>query len=348
MTNTSNPGGDRALSLYVAGIFVTLAAMILAFAISSPEPIVVVVEPSSSAGGSGSPQGSAPPAAAVSLDPAPPKKPPTPAPAIRVIEVAAAPSSDDPFDPQWEHAPDLEVPLQPQTITRPFLQTATVKSLRVQALRDASRIAWRLSWEAPTPAYNVDADRFCDAVAIQLPLLPNTPFMMGGPGKPVHILHWKAIWQKDIDEHYQQTEDLYPNYYADFYWFATGRFPFPVERSLNSPEARQFMPAMAAGNPLANPGRQEPLEELVAEGFGTATTRDDTSGQARGVWRDGRWTVVIDRPLASDDPLATAISGGSADMIAFAVWDGSARQVGGRKQWSNWVPLQLVSGSASR
>ncbi len=343
MSNISNPG-DRALTLYVAGIFVTLAAMILAYSISGRDPVVVVVDRQ--------PVAAVAPAVALSpadasspVAPAPAPRPP--APVVQVIEMPSAPGVEEVFDPRWDQAPELEIPLQPQTITRPMLQQVTVKSVQVRAIRDAGRIAWRLSWVAPTPAWNVDADRFCDAVALQLPLQPNTPFMMGGPGQPVHILHWKALWQKDLDEHYQQTEDLHPNYFADFYWFATGQFPFPLSTSLNSPEARQYMPAMAAGNPMANPGRKSPLEELVAEGFGTATTRADTPSRARGVWRDGRWTIVIDRPLASDDPLTAALVQGDADAIAFAVWDGSARQVGGRKQWSNWVPLKLVSGSAS-
>lgn len=347
MPQTSNR--DPALTLYVAGILVTLAAMIVAFGISDSAPVVVLVGADSTATATG---GAVPvpvmPVPSVVAPPAAPAAPPALPPTIQVIEVAAVPPAGDPFDPVWDEAPMLEVPLQPQTITRPMLQEVTIKTVRIRAMRDGRQIAWRLDWEAPTPAHNVDAGQFSDGVALQFPLQPNTPFMMGGPGLPVRILHWKALWQRDIDQGYQEVEDLHPNYHADFYWFATGQFPFPVAQSLSSPEARQFMPAMAAGNPVADPDRQTPVEELVAEGFGTATTVRSSPTAAHGAWREGKWTVVITRPLDPDDPLAAAIQSGSADAVALAVWDGSAANVGGRKHWSAWVPMKLISGSASR
>ena len=163
---------------------------------------------------------------------------------------------------------------------------------------------------------------------------------------PVRILHWKALWQKDIDEHYQQVEDVHPNYRADFYWFADQPVPSSYATALDNPQARQFMPAMAAGNPMADPARERPVEEIVAEGFGTATTLPGTSSGAHGIWKDGRWTVVFDRSLRAGDPLAAAMNSGKADALAFAVWDGAAKNVGGRKHFSNWVPLRLAPQNA--
>ena len=346
MSQPNTPSGDRALTLYLAGILVTLAAMIVAFQIAGQSPIVVVVGTDTPAAASASPGSATPPTIASVPPPAPPTVAAKPA-SIQVIEVAAVPAAEDINHAAWADAPTLEVPLQAQTIARPFLTRATVKQVRIQAMRDARQIAWRIEWDAPAPAWNVDAGRFTDAVALQFPLQPNTPFMMGGPGLPVRILHWKALWQKDIDEGYQQVEDLHPNYYADLYWFATGKFPFPILESLASPEARQFMPALAAGNPMANPERKTPLEEIIAEGFGTATTRDAAPGNAHGTWQDGRWIVTFIRPLDTADPLAAAIQTGHADAIAFAVWDGSNQNVGGRKHWSGWIPMTLVSGSTT-
>ena len=343
MSRPSKRTGDLALAIYGGGIFITIVAMFVAVLISSPRPVVVVIQGQQPAAGpvatgAGAPDNQATPPAGTAT-PAAPTTPP--APAIQVTDVPAVPAADDVFAAEWEKAPTLNVPLLPQNIARPLLGKQTIPSVDVQALRDSSRVAWRVSWAAAEPSSNVDADRFSDAVALQFSLQPGTPFLMGGPGMPVRILHWKALWQKDVTEHYQQVEDVHPNYNSDFYWFASAAFPSPYATSLDNAQARQFMPAMNAGNPMANPGRTKPVEELVAEGFGTSTTVRDTTSGAFGEWKDGRWTVVFDRPLSPDDPLAAAMAAGKADALAFAVWDGSAKNVGGVKHFSNWIPVKL-------
>jgi DMSO reductase family type II enzyme heme b subunit len=87
--------------------------------------------------------------------------------------------------------------------------------------------------------------------------------------------------------------------------------------------------------------RKQPVEELAAEGFGTTTHVPDSLSKARGQWKDGRWTVVIDRPLTEIDPLNAALKPGKTGQISFAVWDGAAGNVGGRKHYVGWVPFSL-------
>jgi hypothetical protein len=223
-----------------------------------------------------------------------------------------------------------------------MLETSTVPSIRVEILRDDRRIAWRLSWVAPTPASLVETAHFSDAVALQFPMADGAPFTMGGKGLPVRLIQWRAIWQKDIDEGFQDIKKVYPNSWYDLYWFSTtGAGPVPMA-SLIDPAAVQFDPARAAGNPMAKFDRTQPFDELVAEGFGTVTSIGDSPGQARGVWRDGRWTVVIDRPWDTQDPLiARLLAMGSKGMISLAVWDGSAGNRGGRKHHCGWVPMRI-------
>jgi DMSO reductase family type II enzyme heme b subunit len=92
---------------------------------------------------------------------------------------------------------------------------------------------------------------------------------------------------------------------------------------------------------MANFDRTEPVDELVAEGFGTLTAQERRVTTGRGVWRDGRWAVVFARPLTSDDPLDYQFHLGARGTVAVAVWEGSAGNVGGRKHWSNWVPFEV-------
>jgi len=257
----------------------------------------------------------------------------------------------DPFLPQWSDAPTRGVALKPQNIASPAVQQVSVAEVQLQALTDGARIAFRLSWADDTADWNVDAARFTDAAAIQLPFERNASFMMGGRGSPVQVIHWKALWQRDIDEHFQDVQDVHPNYWADLYWFAepTGKPriagpPYRVPESFDDPVSRQWFSARQARNPMAQFTREQPVEELVAEGFGSLVTQQRSQSRGRGVRRDGRWHVVFMRPLLTEDreDVQLHVHRGSESQIGVAIWDGSANNVGGRKQYSDWIPMQLT------
>ena len=247
----------------------------------------------------------------------------------------------DPASAQWDEAPTLDVEVLPQTIAAPVLETATIKNVRIQSLSDDQWIAWRLGWDDPTQDMNVDAGRFCDAVAIQLPLTRYAQYTMGDKNTKVQILHWKALWQKDIDEQFQDVQDLHPNYWTDMYWFAEGEFPYRVPGAFSDPVSRQWFAAEQARNPVSQFGRKQPTEELIAAGYGTLTTQPVSVTVGRGAWTSGRWTVVFARPKHTDDPADYQFGAGGQKVLSLAVWDGSAGNSGGRKHWSNWIPFEV-------
>jgi hypothetical protein len=263
---------------------------------------------------------------------------------VLYVPHGALPESD-PFAPDWDAVPAMAVPVTPQGITMPALETASVEQVHVQAVTDGRMILWRLSWVDAAPDVHVDSGRFTDAVAVQFPLTPDASYMMGEREKAVQILHWKAVWQKDVDEHFQDVQDLHPNYWTDLYWFAQGKFPYPVPEAFADTTSHQWFPAYRAGNPIADFLRSQPVEELFAEGFGSLTTQRQSATGGRGAWRDGRWAVVFARPLQTDDPLDYQFSAGARGTFSVAVWEGSAGNVGGRKHWSLWVEFQLAAGS---
>jgi len=260
-------------------------------------------------------------------------------PAVEMARVDELPLGD-PHAAAWSQAEAVDVPVMPQVMAMPTLDTPSISTVRVQAMTDDEHVAWRLSWTDESADMNVDAGRFCDAVAIQFPLTQGAPFTMGAEGMKVQVLHWKAVWQKDVDEHFQDVQDLHPNYWADLYWFAEGGPPYRVPDDFKSEAARQYLLGFAAGNPMSDFHRKQPVEELVAEGFGTLTHQPESASAGRGVWKDGRWAVVFARPLQTDDPLDFQFDG-SGGQISVAVWEGSAGNVGGRKHWSTWVPFEV-------
>lgn len=334
------PQNSYLFGALLTAIFVTSAAMVAAVFLAGQRPVVVVVP--------GAPAEPPPPVVTA----APPAAPPSPAPAgppaaaapapptVTVTRIAAAPALDDPFDPAWDRVPAIDLPLQPQQTAPPMLDTATIAEVRVQAARDDRRIVWRLSWNEPAPARQVDVSTFSDAVAMQFAMVDGAPFTMGGPGMPVRVLYWRALWQQDLDAGFQDVYSRYPNAWNDVYWFAAGAPPSHLPAAFGDERARDWLAAYRAGNPMADFERDRPIEELVAEGFGSATHVPDTPSKARGAWRAGRWTVVIDRPFNPADPLIARL-GESGAAVALAVWDGSAGNVGGRKHWCNWVPLRV-------
>jgi hypothetical protein len=259
-----------------------------------------------------------------------------------IVARCATPFSvPDPSGACWSDTPSLEIKLIPQAIAIPKLDRATVESVQIQSLHDGQKIAWRLVWSDPTPDATVDVSRFGDGVAIQFPLVADAPVTMGAKGKPVQTLYWKALWQKDIAEHFQDVEDLHPNFYSEFYWFAQGERPFRIPAAFQDPRSRIWFPAQQAGNPASIFDRKEPVQELTAQGFGTLTPHKDIATEGKGIWKNGRWEVVFMRPLTTTDPLDYQFKSGAAGLFAVAVWDGTSGNVGARKQYCNWLPLEV-------
>jgi len=246
-----------------------------------------------------------------------------------------------PLAADWQPVPSYEVQMMPQQIAQPILDQASIDTLSVQGLTDGRLISWRVSWVDKTWDIQVDTGRFADAVALEFPLTPGAAPMMGHKDNTVQILYWKGLWQQDNDHGFQDVQDLYPHYWADLYWFAKGSFPYRVPEDFQAPEAKQWFIAYQAANPMAQWHREQPVEELVAEGWGSLTTQSQSVTSGQGVWQEGRWTVMFSRPLATEDKNDHQFKLGQKSQIAFAVWQGAADNVGGRKHWSNWITYAI-------
>lgn len=253
----------------------------------------------------------------------------------------------DPAASWWEGARPVEVVTVGQTITTPSFLDADPLTLTVRAVHNGRWIAFLIEWPDTTRDASVEVSRFCDQVAIQWPvsLDPGVSPFMGNPGDPagrVHIVHWKAIWQDDIDHGYQDVQALYPRFWSDLYYMATqDLYPYPVARSFNSPEARVALMGIYAGNPVSQPQRATPVEDVMAEGFGTLTTQPRQNSFGRGAWSAARWRVAIARPLVTDDPLDAPLEIGREIPTAFAIWDGALKNVGARKRFAPWLMMAL-------
>jgi hypothetical protein len=252
---------------------------------------------------------------------------------LRARRIPGPIPADDPSDPQWSEGA-VRVALLPQNLTTPGLAAATVSELTVSALRDEAELGLRLSWSDEERDDLEGLARFQDAVAVQIPVRPRTwpPITMGGPGAAVHVLQWRAGWQRDIDEGRAGVADVYPNVVRDL----------DAVEQLGLRDGVLYSPGLAVGNPMSARARPSPVGEAVAEGFGSLTHLAEQRARGRGVWTDGVWAVSVAMPL-DRRPAADAITPGLSWPVAFAVWSGSAGDRGGRKQYAEWISLSLAS-----
>ncbi len=243
---------------------------------------------------------------------------------------------DAPESRDWWSVPAVLVELQPQTIAPPFLQETSIDRLEVRALNNGTELAFLLSWADPDADDLDGLATFHDACAVALPWnAPGPqppPITMGGPGAPVHIMQWRASWQRDIDEGRQGAEAIYPRLVRDI----------TPDEILDDRAAVPYEPGRAVGNPLSRFLAASPIEEIVAEGFGSTTALASWSARGRGVHTDGRWSLTIATPFERGNG-AAPLTGGSVWPASFALWLGSKGNRGSRKHFADWISCRIAA-----
>ncbi len=218
----------------------------------------------------------------------------------------------DPDDPLWREAEPLDVPLSGQVVMAPRWQNHSVDLITVRSLYNDKAVAFLLEWE----------DRFKDTVHREEPL----------PVKDTY-----AKFAPDKERALRDAIEI--------------QFPVRIPEGADRPHFFLGQP----GKPVSlwrwnadwneDPHRKTPVEELSATGPRNPVAPQPPEGQevmGRGVWRDGRWRVVMMRPLAAKDrEKDIAFEAGRMIPIAFHVWDGSNGERGLQGAISSWQFLVL-------
>lgn len=257
---------------------------------------------------------------------------PTPAPITSVILTAAASAPADPDDAAWQAAPEYTAKLILQDLVEPRQMTVTTPEVRVRAIYAGGEVSFRLEWEDATQNDLADQGNFCDACAVQLPQTfgVNVPApQMGEAAKDVQITYWNAGWQAVVDGRGDSIKDIYPGATVDHYPFEAK--PLEKAPAAQREMALRYAPARALDNRMAGP-RDNPVQDLVAEGPGTIAPAPATTSSGRGRRTSNGWAVVITRRLPEGLPTSPNA------QIAFAVWDGEKHEVGSRKMRTAWIP----------
>jgi mono/diheme cytochrome c family protein len=247
------------------------------------------------------------------------------------------PFSEEVPESVWSHVEPTPVVVSPL-----WWRNYDDPDLQVQAVHDGRTLAVRLSWRDETPdAQAVRPQDFPDMAAVQLFKGEREPFLgMGAADGPVDVWLWNAAAEADLAR-YADVETAYPNMAVDQYPFE-GRTDAPGAHP-TARQPRDFLTAWAAGNQRSDPTRVLPGASLQAQGFGSLTMhpRASQAVSARGRREGDRWVVVLRRPLSAPSGAGLGLARGDRVSVAFALWDGAARDRNGQKLVSIWHDLVL-------
>lgn len=249
----------------------------------------------------------------------------------------------------WSPIEALKLPVSPQQAAYPTLKDASIEYLTVKSVYRSKEIAFLVEWKDTTKSNEVDVVKFCDQFAVEFPLntkeIPS--YMMGNKGGMVHIVHWKAIWQEDCENGFQDVQMKYPNMWVDVYPGLESYLDrskriyaqdITAEMAVET-NSTANMPGTYSKNPMSQIKRKEPVEEAVAEGFGTLATQETQQARAWAEWKDGQWKVCLVVPVNTGNKYKATFK--DRTKVAFALWDGGFQNIGGRKHFIPWVDLLL-------
>ncbi len=218
----------------------------------------------------------------------------------------------DPDHPLWAEAEQLDVPLSGQVIVAPRWQNHSVDLITVRSLYNNRVIAFLLEWN----------DRFKDTVHEDEPALAKESYAKLDPKR-----QWALRDAVEIQFPVKIPEG------ADRPYFFLGQPDKPVN----------LWRWNADWNEDSN--RRTAAEELNAAGAETPIVAQPPESQeviGKGVWKDGRWKVVMVRPLKTkDQERDIQFEAGKMIPLAFHAWDGWKGEEGLQMAISSWQFLVL-------
>lgn len=228
-------------------------------------------------------------------------------------EIDLAKGIDEEF---WATVPGREIKLLYQVMILPWPKVIT-PAVTVKAFHNDKDIYFYMAWKDETEDRIVGINKFSDGCAVMFPLekKPETPtLMMGFLGK-ANIWHWKA----SRDREYWYRGENGPKAYADYH------YPFEDKETLTVSKEKV----------------QSAVNDLISIRVATVTPKETQNVTGRGLWKEGVWQAVFKRSISADDTEVDAAFEPGKRLCAFAVWNGSKGDRGGRKSISDWVELEV-------
>lgn len=252
----------------------------------------------------------------------------------------------DPWNVHWDEVEPVVLGLHPL-----WQRSVPPPPIKVRAVHNGEALSLLLEWRDSTKDWAYGNQEFApDAVAVQYPVRgERAPFIGMGDNNLKSLLriwHWQAHRQQRVTNHdYRDVERAHPNMAVDWYPEEKGRRrgerpSFKGNQDGLTEQPPLYLPAMAAGNPSVRPESLEQTAlEYLSQGFGSLTSLPPEKNhlEAKGVWLQGKWRVVIQRPLVSGDVEDRDFVPGKDAWMALALWDGFHGDRNGKKSVTRWA-----------
>jgi DMSO reductase family type II enzyme heme b subunit len=241
----------------------------------------------------------------------------------------------EPDSSLWDSAEVAVIQMDGQLIAQPFRDKPFVPTIRVKSLHDGATIAFRLEWDDDSDDdLTVKVDQFRDGCAVLLSETTGseTARIMGAADQPVTILQWKADWQHDLADGFQEIPQVYPNAAVDFYPpIVPYEKPPTIPTTYEEHNALQWIPGIAVDNPISQPQKTTAVEKNGAKGFGTLMAMPTQNALGWGTHADGTWSVVLAKPMAGEDQDEVTVEAGGELGLAVSIWAGQTQDSACRK-----------------
>lgn len=262
------------------------------------------------------------------------------------LVVGNLPNSPD--DDVWSTANSVELPLAGQIVASPRFWTPSANSIKIKSMYNKEDIAFLLEWDDMT---NEQSEVYSDAVALQFPTkipegLKKPYFAMGESGNSVVLWHWRA---------YEESLHADKKGAGDDSETATGGGGAvageqeETGHAVGKGEVTEVKDATEESTEATEAPKEKfkgfmTIREMNAKGFRNLAVQQSGSqdSKGKGYWKDGKWKVMITRPLVTGDKkIDIQFETGKLIPYALAVWDGSNKEIGGQKSISSWYYLTL-------
>jgi len=239
---------------------------------------------------------------------------------VQALETeGAVPAAPD--DPLWAQAAPLDIRLAGQVIAAPRWQNPSIELVTVRAIYNQDEIAFLLEWDDPFRDVSHDPEQTLDATELR---------------------------KVGIFNSYVEANDRIPRALETFRDAIALQFPVRLPKGTKKPHFfrgdtsspvhlwRWLADRDAAGEPA--------VEESNARGWkqpAKVQGEEQQQVQGRAVWEQGRWSLVMKRPLTTGDRNDVQFERGHFIPFAVNAWDGSNGEHGLIMSLSTWYYVFL-------